>query len=185
MNDAREAELIRAKPQFEHFAEHLYGCFFHPILGSAGDHGGPGNQISLAAHFLEDREGSVPIAAFGVEGDKGVGDNGVQGKGGVEEAAMEETAASKVAGADAGAEEDGVGDKVSGDTAAGHEVEGGEGIVEAAAIGETDDAVLQGLEGRVFGGCWGLGNGGGDGGFGAIMGAGFQREGGSGFGGER
>lgn len=79
---------------------------------------------------------------------------------------MDDAAADEIPGADAGPEEDGVGDEVGGDAAIGHEVEGGEGIVEAAGIGEADEAVLEGLEGGMFGGNSGRGggDGGGDGG---------------------
>lgn len=62
---------------------------------------------------------------------------------------MDEPAAAKVPGADAGPEEDRVGNEVSGDAAIGHEVEDGEGIVDAAGVGEADKAMLEGFKGGI------------------------------------
>lgn len=110
-----------------------------------GDHGGPGDQVSSATHFVEQGEGDVPIAAFGVEGEEGVSGNGVGGEARGEEAAVDAAADGEVAAAGAGVEEGGVGDEVGG---AAEEVEGGEGVGEAAGVGEAEEAALERGVGR-------------------------------------
>lgn len=115
-------------------------------MGEAGDDGAPGDQVPPLPHGIEDLSGGDPVAGFGVETDERVEDDRVEVEAGLGELGVDEFAELEVPRPDTGSEEDGEGEEVG----VGHEIEGGDRIAETAGIGESDQTVLESLEGGRF-----------------------------------
>ncbi|GER46703.1 phosphoglycerate mutase family protein [Striga asiatica] len=149
-NRGREANLIRPLPELQHLEEHR-------------------NRLRISVAFLIARNHGAPrgrVAAFGVEADERVEDGRVELETRFGKLRVDGPAHFQVSGVDAGSEEVVVTGEVRAGAGAGagagdgHEVEGGEGLAEAACVGmadrpaperlESGDAGIVGPSGEIF-----------------------------------